>query len=186
MVFVLGACSDKLDNKRTSDAFYIEQDGKTLSGTTISIRKAPFKISSDTKGFSIVIAKNPIRNLADHEEIVKLTGTTGAWYLGQIPFYQRSDLLSDRHACLAYYGHEGEGCQEYIREKIRLGFKLHYAYTFAEYYVDKKSVTLLGMGREAIEKLPSGKYYLYLFRSEHPMGQVAHAQRVTRIILNLQ
>lgn len=186
MAFAVSACSDKPDNKLSSNAFYIEQDGKSFSGATISIKKAPFRISSNTKGFSIVIAKNPIRNLADHQEIVKLTGTTGAWHLGQLPFYQRSDLLSDRNACLAYYGHEGEGCQEYIREKIRLGFKLHYAYTFAEYYVAKKSVTLIGMGREQIENLPSGKYYLYLFRSEHPMGQVAHSQRVTRITLNLQ
>jgi hypothetical protein len=185
IVFLLIACSDKADEEYTS-TFYIEQDGRTLSGTSINIKKAPFKIASTQKDFSIVIAKNPIRNLADHKEIVKLTGTTGAWYLGQLPFYQRSDLLSDRNACLAYYGHEGEGCQEYIREKTRLGFKLHYAYTFAEYFVDQKSVTLIALGNKKIESLASGKYYLYLFRSEYPMGKVARSQRVTRMTLNLQ
>jgi len=182
LLFGFLGCSDK----EHKSEFYIEQDGKVYSGSEISIKKAPFRIRSEQKEFSIVIAKSPIRNLADHKEIVKLTGTSGAWYLGQLPFYQRSDLLSDRNACLAYYGNEGEGCQEYIREKTRLGFKLHYAYTFAEYFVSKNSVTLIGIGREKIEKLPSGSYYLYLFRSENPMGKVARSQRVTRMIINVQ
>lgn len=181
ILYLLNGCDEKVKQE-----FYIEQDGKSYSGAEVSLKKAPFSILSDTKEFSVLIAKAPIRNLADHEEIVKLTGTTAAWYIGQIPFYQPSDLLSDRNACLAYYGNEGRGCQEYIREKTRLGFKLHYAYTFAEYFVAGKSVKVIGMGREKIEKLPSGSYYLYLFRSEDPMGKVARSQRVTRMILNLQ
>jgi len=177
---------DSKKEQKSKNGFYIEQDNQTFTGTNITIKKAAFRIASETEGFSIVIAKKPIYNLADHKEIVKLTGTEGAWYLGQLPFYQRSDLLSDRNACLAYYGNEGKGCQEYVQEKQRLGFKLHYAYTFAEYHVLKKSVTLLGLGREKIESLPFGTYYLYLFRSEHPMGKVAHSKRVTRMTLNLQ
>lgn len=190
VLFVLNGCSEtstpEEPENKVHNAFYIEQDNKRLIGDVISLQKAPFRIVSETKGFSIVVAQNPIRNLADHKEIVKLTGTTGAWYLGQVPFYQRSDLLSDRHACLAYYGNEGAGCQEYIQEKARLGFKLHYAYTFAEYQVLKSSVTLLGMGGKSMENLASGKYYLYLFKSEHPMGKVAHSQHVQRITLDLQ
>jgi len=186
VALIIGSTFVACAEKEIEDSFYIEQDGVKQKGMEVRLKKVPFEIKSSSKKFSVVIAKEPIRTLADHKEIVKLTGTTGAWYLGHLPFYQRSDLLSDRNACYAYYGNEGRGCQEYIQEKTRLGFKLHYAYTFAEYFVPEKSVVILGVGRKKMEELPSGKYYLYLFKSEHTMGKVAHSQRVTRMIVNIQ
>ena len=173
-------------NEKPKDEFYIMQDGKYFSGDEVTIEKKAFSLMTNKKDYSVVIAKQSIKHLADHVEIVKLTGTSGAWYPGQLPFYQRSDLLSDELACDAYYGHQGEGCQVFIKEKKRLGFRRHYAYTFAEYMIAEERKEIVRIGRESMDKLASGKYYLYFFRSEDKMGEVARAQRVTRMKLNLK
>lgn len=182
LVFLLFAAC----NQKPKAEFYIMQDAKLFSGDEVTIAKKTFSLMSNKAGYSVVIAKQPIRNLADHLEIVKLNGTSGAWYPGELPFYQSSDLLSDSDACLAYYGNLGKGCQAYIKEKRRLGFRLHYAYTFAEYMILKKHKQIIKLGRKNIEKLASGSYYLYFFRSEDNMGAVARSQRVTRMKINFK
>jgi len=181
MLLLLVGCSGE-----PKEEFHLMQDGNYFSGAEVSIVKKPFTIGSTKEGYSIVIAKRPIRNLADHHEIVKLTGTSGAWYSHQLPFYQSSDLLSDKDACDVYYGHQGEECQAFIKEKTRLGFRKHYAYTFAEYVIDKKRMQIEKIGGEDLDKLERETYYLYFFRSEDKMGKVATSQRVTRMKLNLK
>ncbi len=180
IILILTACTEK-----PKDKFYIMQEGKYFVGDEISIKKEPFMLVSSQKGYSVVIAKEPIYNLADHKEIVKLNGTEGAWYPGELPFYQPSELLSDERACDVYFGYQGEGCQVFVKEKTRLGFRRHYAYTFAEYMIMEKKMKITKIGNKKVEDLASGKYYLYFFSSEDKMGEVARAQRVTRMRVNL-
>lgn len=181
VVLLFTACSEKPKNE-----FYLKQDGKYFSGEEVFLDKKSFTIGSTKKDYSVVIAKNAIRNLADHKEIVKLNGTSGAWYPEQLPLYVVSDLLSDKDACDIYYGNQGKACQAFVKEKTRLGFRRHYAYTFAEYMISENEMKIEKLGRKAIAKLETGKYYLYFFRSEDGMGEVARAQRVTRMKIDFR
>lgn len=181
ILFTLTACSEQPKNE-----FYIMQDGDYFYGNEVSIEKKNFTISSSIKGYSIVMAKEPIKNLADHMEIVKLNATSGAWYPNELPFYQVSDLLSDRDACDVYYGNQGKECQVFVKEKTRLGFRRHYAYTFAEYMISENSIEIKKMGKKEMKDMEVGQYHLYFFRSEDKMGNIARAQRVTRMKVNIK
>lgn len=179
-VFMLG-CFENSEGK-----FYIMQDGESFSGSEITIERETFSFMSNEKGYSLIISKEPIRDLEHNDVIVKATGTSGAWYPGNLPLYQSSDLITDETACDVYYGNQGEKCQIFVKEKIRLGFKDTYIYTFSEYFIDAKVKKITEIDNESIENLFSGRYYLYFFSFKDKMGEVARSQSITRMKINFR
>ena len=168
------------------DEFVIVQEGKELRGKEIELKKKPFTIVSNIGEFSFVMAKEPIKMLATHKDIVKLVGTGAAWERGDALLYQPSALLSDGEACDAYFGYRKEGCELYIKEKKRLGFRKHYAYTFATYYLNRSKWRVEKIDDVPIEKRKEKHFYLYLFKTTDKLGEVALAEHVYRIKLLLK
>ena len=166
--------------------FYIMQDGKNHGGDEISIERKPFTIVSKSKEYAFVFSPQPIKMLADHKDIVKLVGTGAAWSKGDGMLYKDSDLLSDNEACDAYFGYRKEGCQLYIKRKTALGFRRHYAYTFGAYYVSPKEWKINSINDVKMKDAIYSTYYLYLFKATDKLGEVAYAEHVTRIKINLK
>jgi len=185
LILVLTALTLLSCSKIPEEEFYIMQDGKPFTGDEITVNNRAFTLVSNQKEYSFVFAKKPIKMLADHKEIVKVTGTLSAWYPKQALLYKDSDLLNDKDACDAYYGYNGKGCQEFIARKKALGFRQHYAYTFASYSIQEKETRIESIEDVKIEKMSNQHYYLYFFRTYAKMGKVARAQKITRIKINI-
>ena len=184
----LFSCSNSPKEK---NEFYILQDGvryNTDNVDVVELRNRVFSLASTKKDFSFLLSKEPIKLLANHKDIVKLTGTMAAWYPKKALLYndRDSDLLSDEDSCMIYYGHLGEGCDEYISKKKTFGFEKHYAYTFAEYFIEGTQMNIESIQDVSIEKLKGKTYYLYFFRHLKALGEVgywSHLKR-TRISFN--
>ena len=177
-LILLSSCS-----KTSKDDFVILQDGKVLRGKEINLERKPFTIVSNIGEFSFVLAKEPIKMLSTHQDIVKLVGTGSAWEKGDALLYKPSALLSDGEACDAYFGYRREGCEFYIKEKQRLGFRKHYAYTFATYYLSNTQWKVEKIENVPIKKTKEKVYYLYLFKKTDKIGEVAFAEHVYRLAL---
>lgn len=180
MLFIAG-CVEKPQSE-----FYITQGDRELRGDAVVLEKEPFTIHAMDKNYSIAISKGPIVALKNRHTLVKHWGTFGAWNPDKVPFlYEKSDLLSDKGVCLPYRN-QREACQEFIQQKREHGFGDEYTYTFTEYLVDDRSVTLKQIGTEPIANLESGVYYLYLFRSTVKLGKMARVQSIHRIKMTLK
>jgi len=173
-------------SKVPEEEFYLIQKGKVFSADEVSISREPFTIVSKHKNYSFVLALKPIWMLADHKEIVKLEGTGEAWEKGDAPLYKESALLNDDDACYAYFGNLGEGCQTYVKKKIAQGFRRHSAYTFGVYYPNEQEWRVEKIGQDNIKETKAMHYYLYLFKEGEKLGEVARAQFVTRIKINIR
>ena len=186
MVMILGflfiSCSNTTEEK---SEFYILQNGVKYNTDNINVVKLNnkmFTLASTKKDFSFLLSKKPIKLLAEHKDIVKLSGTLAAWYPKKALLYKNrdSDLLSDNDACMIYYGNLGKGCDTYISRKKLFGFEKHYAYTFAEYFIQGKEMDIESIESLPIENLKGKSYYLYFFRQVKSLGEVAYWSRVKR------
>jgi hypothetical protein len=178
--FTFFSCSSARGEEKS---FMLLQDGKNYRGEVIELKKEPFTIVSPSEKYSFIIATEPIKLLGKNREIVKLVGTGLAWEKGDAPLYdvRYSGLLSDDEACDAYFGYRKEGCDVYKKEKTKMGFRKHYAYTFSALYPNIKEWKVEKINKKKIEKIHGSTFYLYLFKQTGKLGEVATTQKVQLI-----
>ena len=179
LLFGLLSCGSKASDEK----FSLRQNGKTYTANEISLKKKPFTIVSPSENYAFIVATKPIKLLGKNKEIVKLVGTGLAWEKGDAPLYdvRYSGLLSDNEACDAYFGYRKEGCDVYKKEKKKMGFRKHYAYTFPALYPNTKEWEIKKINNKKIEKIHGSTFYLYLFKQTGKLGKVATTQKVQLI-----
>ena len=179
LIFVILSCGSKASDEK----FSLHQNGKTYTANEISLEKKTFTIVSPSKEYAFIVATKPIKLLGKNREIVKLVGTGLAWEKGDAPLYdvRYSGLLSDNEACDAYFGYRKEGCDVYKKEKKKMGFRKHYAYTFSALYPNTKEWEIKKINNKKIEKIHGNTFYLYLFKQTGKLGEVAITQKVQLI-----
>lgn len=171
--------------KSSKNDFYIMQEGVVLKGEILTLKRKAFSILAKEKGYFSVFSKEPISFLKNKRKILKLIGTTAAWTPNKLNaiLYEPSTILAHKDMCEVY---DEATCKEYRSKTDRLGFIGEPTYTFGAYFVEKNYQKFNKIDAVPIEDVPSGVYYIYLFKNIGRIDTISDIQEVTTFKIKVQ